>query len=64
MYMFLEMKKAGKTCIELGWLFLDRAGWRRFVGVLYSSGSEEDQVSEWVRESDHCRHSDLFIIVS
>ena len=37
-----EMKMAGKTCIELGWLVQDRAGWRRFVGALCSSGSEED----------------------
>ena len=44
-----EMKMAGKTCIELGWLVQDRAGWlvqdragwRRFVGALCSSGSEE-----------------------
>ena len=37
-----EMKAEGKTWNELRWLAQDRVGWRRLVGALCSSWSEED----------------------
>ena len=37
-----EMKAAGKTWNEVSWLAQDRDGWRKFVGALCSSRSEED----------------------
>ena len=37
-----EMKEMGKTWNEVGWLAQDRDGWRRLVGALCSTGSEED----------------------
>ena len=37
-----EMKAAGKTWRELRWLAQDRTAWRRLVGALCSSRSQED----------------------
>ena len=37
-----EMREAGKMWNELGWLAQKRDAWRRFVGALCSSRSEED----------------------
>ena len=37
-----DMKMAGKTKIERGWFTQDRAGWRRFVGILCPSGNDEE----------------------
>ena len=36
-----EKKAAGKTWNEVSWLAQDRDGWRKFVGALCSSRSEE-----------------------
>jgi hypothetical protein len=40
-----EMASAGKSWNETSWLAQDRDGWRRFVGALCSTRSEEDYVS-------------------
>jgi hypothetical protein len=37
-----EMASAGKSWNETSWLAHDRDGWRRFVGALCSTRSEED----------------------
>ena len=37
-----EMNEMGKTWHELKWMAQDREGWKRYVGALCSTGSEED----------------------